>query len=170
MSILIEISEFTKKYNIDSLCNIKLVDMAIEKEFREFEGFKSKWMIKDDRFLSLDFYEKEEFREIKKLEDTEEQCRLVLIDLFNKQVSEKAKQIMSKTFNIPLSELANDSVEKVKNVYGRYSVGLAKMNDPNFLPDTKHIPKEYFIAPLKDRIALLQGLMDTDGTVSRCKR
>ena len=31
----------------------------------------------------------------------------------------------------------------------------------------KHIPESYFVAPFKDRLALLQGLMDTDGTVNR---
>ena len=30
----------------------------------------------------------------------------------------------------------------------------------------KHIPSQYFIADVKQRIALLQGLMDTDGTIS----
>jgi hypothetical protein len=30
----------------------------------------------------------------------------------------------------------------------------------------KHIPENYFMAPVADRISLLQGLMDTDGTIS----
>jgi len=143
MSILIEINEFTKKYNIDSLCNFKLVDMAIEKEFPEFEGSQFKWMIKDDRFLSIDIYDKKDFIKLKNEENYEEKCRLELIDLFNKQISKEAKQIMSETFNIPLNELAKNSVEKVKRVYGSYSVGLEKINDPNFVPQIDNLSGKY---------------------------
>jgi hypothetical protein len=35
------------------------------------------------------------------------------------------------------------------------------------LQRNKHIPEEYFAGSLKQRLALLQGLMDTDGTVNR---
>ena len=31
----------------------------------------------------------------------------------------------------------------------------------------KHIPEEYLVAPIEDRLALLQGLMDTDGTIDK---
>jgi hypothetical protein len=30
----------------------------------------------------------------------------------------------------------------------------------------KHIPSQYFVSDVKQRVALLQGLMDTDGTIS----
>jgi superfamily II DNA or RNA helicase len=31
----------------------------------------------------------------------------------------------------------------------------------------KHVPKEYLVAPIEDRLALLQGLMDSDGTTDK---
>lgn len=35
------------------------------------------------------------------------------------------------------------------------------------LYNNKHIPERYLYAPIEDRLALLQGLMDTDGTIDK---
>lgn len=52
--------------------------------------------------------------------------------------------------------------------YGNLSYGIhglaAKLRTAGVLGN-KHIPKQYFRAPLVDRLALLQGLMDSDGEV-----
>lgn len=54
-------------------------------------------------------------------------------------------------------------------------VSIRHKFDPNALSkrlramgliNNKHIPEEYLIAPFEQRVALLQGLLDTDGTVS----
>jgi hypothetical protein len=44
--------------------------------------------------------------------------------------------------------------------------GLAKLLRINGLKGNKHIPSEYMISSASQRLALLQGLMDTDGSVS----
>ena len=35
------------------------------------------------------------------------------------------------------------------------------------LYNNKHIPDRYLYAPIEDRLALLQGLMDTGGTIDK---
>lgn len=47
-------------------------------------------------------------------------------------------------------------------------LGLRTLLRENDLLDNKHIPEEYFYASKRQRLELLQGLMDTDGTCSKC--
>lgn len=54
------------------------------------------------------------------------------------------------TYRMPLA---------VRNEIDRLGLG-------NHLSNAKFIPEEYFLASAEDRLALLQGLMDTDGTVT----
>jgi intein/homing endonuclease len=51
---------------------------------------------------------------------------------------------------------------KVKYLYNTH--GLQKILRLNNLKNNKHIPKEYSISSYKQRLELLRGLMDTDGT------
>ena len=48
-------------------------------------------------------------------------------------------------------------------------LGLGKALRINNLIQNKHIPKEYFRATIKDRMSLLQGLIDSDGEIGGLK-
>lgn len=54
-----------------------------------------------------------------------------------------------------------------KNCQNDIKSELIKLNLWNLKSEEKHIPKEYIFGSKKQRIALLQGLMDGDGTVSK---
>lgn len=47
---------------------------------------------------------------------------------------------------------------------GKKGTGIWPLFRKLNLHNNKHIPHKYLVAPIKDRLALLQGLMDTDGT------
>lgn len=51
--------------------------------------------------------------------------------------------------------------------YGFGILGLKKQLRQGCLINNKHIPAKYFISSVENRIELVRGLMDTDGTVSR---
>lgn len=53
-----------------------------------------------------------------------------------------------------------------KNPYSFYIKGLSALLRSAGLLDNKHIPPEYLRASIDQRLELLKGLMDTDGTVS----
>jgi hypothetical protein len=50
---------------------------------------------------------------------------------------------------------------------GRWNVSFATRLEALNLRRNKHIPEQYFQGSFKQRLALLQGIMDTDGTVNR---
>lgn len=71
---------------------------------------------------------------------------------------------------LPLTESARDG-----NLAKQYSIpdggvlkaGLVALGVHGSLANNKHIPETYRLAPLNVRWALVQGLMDTDGTVGK---
>lgn len=58
------------------------------------------------------------------------------------------------------------NVKKKKQKYLYLVDGLHKLLRENNLLKNKHIPEEYFTSSVNQRTALLQGLIDTDGSIS----
>jgi predicted phage terminase large subunit-like protein len=56
------------------------------------------------------------------------------------------------------------TVRKQKGEYGYGILGLCKLLRLNGLQNNKHIPDVYFLSSYEQRLELLRGLMDTDGT------
>ena len=55
------------------------------------------------------------------------------------------------------------------NLSGKQQSDFSKLLIINGLKGNKHIPEEYFFASVNDRLALLQGIMDADGSISISK-
>ena len=58
-----------------------------------------------------------------------------------------------------------------ENVYGKRHApnqgeGYHRRTKITELKNNKHIPEEYFISSYNQRLSLLRGLMDSDGTIS----
>lgn len=78
---------------------------------------------------------------------------------------------------ISLIEAEGVSIGSVKMFSGKYEVRLGQnLKHKNEIREAlracgvwrnKHIPEEYFTASIEQRMSLLQGLMDTDGTCSK---
>jgi intein/homing endonuclease len=60
---------------------------------------------------------------------------------------------------------AGFTVKHYSNVVQHYILGLVQLLRTYGLKDNKHIPIEYLRSSAKQRLAVLQGLMDTDGTI-----
>ena len=59
------------------------------------------------------------------------------------------------------------SVKKWSNKYEYGIYGLHKILRENNVLKNKHIPHEFYTAPYDERLALVQGLMDTDGNINK---
>lgn len=64
-----------------------------------------------------------------------------------------------------LKENKKSTVKYETRLSNEYKNELRRLNLDNCKCDTKFIPEEYLYDSIENRIALLQGLMDTDGTV-----
>ena len=72
-----------------------------------------------------------------------------------------------------INHIHHRNVEGKENVYSlsynslRSSFKFFLQNYNNFVKDNKFIPDNYLYSDFEDRVAILQGLMDTDGTVTK---
>lgn len=64
-------------------------------------------------------------------------------------------------------EIGSRNYKKNGDAYSATVYGLRTILRTHGLLGRKHIPEEYWTASVEDRIALLQGLMDTDGSCSK---
>lgn len=68
------------------------------------------------------------------------------------------------TADVEILEYFPFSISKHKRKYGYGILGLCKTLRLNNLINNKHIPDLYFLSSYEQRLELLRGLMDTDGT------
>lgn len=81
-------------------------------------------------------------------------------------VSDMIKNIES--FGYFVSSVNLDSSNNYKlRIQDEYGTPLKTLLRESDLLNNKHIPEEYFIGSVSQRLSLLQGLMDTDGFVSK---
>jgi len=136
MSIFIELDEFKNKYNISDMLNKKLVKMSIKKEFPEFEELHSEWSM-EDRYLKIDFYEKEVWIKKEELKNYEEKCKNKILELIQKTAKHDPFLIkdLSSKIGIPENKFLELSLERLKVVFGSYSNALLKLQDENFMKE-----------------------------------
>jgi len=72
------------------------------------------------------------------------------------------------TFDPEIINYIPYDVEKLNSGKGRYKIeGLRKKLQEANIVDNKEIPEKYLFGSVEQRLSLLQGLMDTDGTVHK---
>ena len=88
------------------------------------------------------------------------------ITVGNEDLDETIKNIKNTGYIV--SSIRNDSSgNKRVNIHDRNDVPLVTLLRKCNLFDNKHIPDSYFYGSIEQRLSLLQGLMDTDGYVSK---
>lgn len=142
--MFIELNEFKSKYNITDTSNEKLMDMAIIKEFPEFEEFHIRWSI-EGNFLNVEVYDKDEYKKEQELLENEESSKNIILGLFKQVINMtdnfpfKLKSLMTEK-GITEDEFLTLSVEKLKLMFGSYSNALEKIHDKDFM---KKITEQY---------------------------
>lgn len=84
------------------------------------------------------------------------------VGVITKPDEEIAEYIVGEGFDV--NKIASSDETKCARWHVK---GLTKLLKDNHLYKNKHIPNDYLISSIEDRIALLHGLMDTDGTVDK---
>lgn len=88
-----------------------------------------------------------------------------------KEIQERIRALLISGYKLVERDRRGDLDIVKTNTKGRkltnyYRDKVKELGLHNVRSSSKFIPKQYLCAPLEDRIALLHGLMDTDGTVS----
>lgn len=130
--MFIELNEFKSKYNISDMSNEKLVRMAIEKEFPEFDEFHIEWSI-EDIFIKIDFHDKEKLINDIEIENNEKYCKDEIIKLINFDDT-MFRKIESQS-NISREKFIEICIEKLKAIFGSYSVMLSKLRNGEFIKE-----------------------------------